>query len=102
MKKIIDGKRYDTETAFEKIAEYSNGLGLSDFRHCNEELYRTDSGTWFLHGEGGPLTGYSRPVGNLTAGGEDITPLTDDEARGWLERHDFPDVVEKYFEIEDA
>ena len=104
MKKIIDGKRYDTATA-EQVASWDNGLGSGDFNNCSEEIYLTKSGNWFIHGEGGALTGYSESCGNnSTCGGEDIRPVTTAEAREWLEGHDEIEALEKYFakEIEDA
>jgi len=104
MKAIIDGKRYDTETA-ELIAEWSNGLGYSDFKHCEEDLYRTRKGTWFISGAGGPLSSYAVPYGNNgSSGSKAIRPLTAEEARSWLERHRELDALEKYFPdaIEDA
>ena len=96
MKKIINGKRYDTETATE-VASFSNSLGQGDFRNLDESLYITKSGNFFLSGEGGPMTKYSRPAGNMTSGGSDLIPLSKDEALDWLESHDFPEEIEKYF-----
>lgn len=103
MKKIVNGKRYDTDTAAE-IASYHNGLGRSDFRHVSESLYRTPRGNWFLAGEGGAMTKYSRPCGDMTSGGEGIIPLDSDSARAWLERHDMYAALEEHFggTIEDA
>jgi hypothetical protein len=86
MKKIINGKRYDTETA-EYIADYSNHYGRNDFRSLEETLYRTPKGNFFLAGEGGPMTKYARPCGGMTGGGEDIIPLTKEEAFEWAEAH---------------
>jgi len=103
VKKIINGKRYDTETAKE-VAGYRNGLGGNDFRNISENLYKTKKGSWFLAGEGGPMTKYSRPCGNMTAGGSDIIPLSDEEALNWLDLYDKVEAIEKYFKdsIEDA
>jgi len=103
MKKIIEGKRYDTETATQ-VAEYGNGLGEGDFSNYDETLYRTPRGNWFLSGEGGPMTKYSRPCGDMTSGGDGIIPLSSNEARQWLESHDENDALEKYFSdaLEDA
>jgi hypothetical protein len=61
MKSIIDRKRYDTTTA-EEIADWWNGCSNSDFHHCNETLYRTKNGAWFLHGIGGPLSPYAESL----------------------------------------
>ena len=103
MKRIIAGKRYDTETSTE-IAEWSNGHFRSDFHYCAEALYKTRRGAWFIAGEGGPLSKYSERVGSMCSGGEGLTPLTPDEARQWLERHDFVDELEECFgeQIEEA
>lgn len=103
MKKIIDGKRYNTKTA-ELVAEWSNGYFTNDFHYCSEDLYRTPKGSWFIHGEGGALSRYATPHGNMTGGGSDIIPLTAEDAREWLERHDFADEIENHFgdQIEDA
>lgn len=85
MKSIIDGKKYDTETA-RQIADYSNGLGTSDFRHVEETLYRTEKGTFFLAGSGGAMTKYAEGNGNTTWGSSKIIPITDDEALQWMEQ----------------
>lgn len=56
MKKIIDGKLYNTETAtFLGDYEYSHS---GDFRHMYEALYQTKKGTYFLFGDGGQLSRY--------------------------------------------
>ena len=93
MKQIVRGKRYDTETAT-KVADdsYSN---YGDFGYWSEELYRTKKGNWFLCGE--------LMIG--TNGGNDITPLTQEQALAWLEpRTTDPEAIEEYFAdvIEDA
>jgi len=96
MKKIINGKSYNTDTA-EIIASFENGLGSRDFRNYSEELYKTKKGNYFLAGEGGAMTKYSRPVGNMTDGGSDIFVLSKTEAIEWLERHGETEALEKYF-----
>lgn len=48
MRKIIKGKIYDTEKA-RLIAEYSNGLSITDFRHVYEDLYVTRAGQFFIN-----------------------------------------------------
>lgn len=103
MKAVIEGRRYDTETA-EFVASWSYG-GRGDFEYEREELYRTPKGSWFIAGSGGPKTKYSQQTGqNEWSGGERITPLSPDEARRWLERAEEWDAIEEYFfdDIEDA
>jgi hypothetical protein len=103
MKRIIDGKKYDTETAV-CIASWHNGYYGGDFKRCEESLYRTQKGSWFLCGSGGPMSKYARPVGDMTSGGDGLEPITPDEARQWLEEKHFTDELEEHFagEIEEA
>lgn len=102
MKKIINGRKYDTETA-QRIGYRSNGGGWRDFSHVEESLYRKRTGEFFIHGEGGPMTGYARSTGqNSWSGGEDIIPLTEQEAREWVERYLDADQYEEIFgEVEE-
>ena len=103
MQRIINRKSYDTETST-CVARWSNGSKSRDFRWCAEELYVTDHGAYFLHGEGGPMSAYSRSLGlNSWTGGEDLVPLTREQAIDWLERTEntealeaeFPDAIEQ-------
>ena len=101
MKKIIEGKRYDTEKA-ELVGEWDNGIYDSDFNKVAETLYRKRTGEFFLHGEGGARTRYAEACGqNAWRGGERIMPLGYDEAQRWAEEHLGADVVDKYFAIPD-
>lgn len=97
MRQIIGGKTYDTDAA-EEIGHYWNGLGTGDFRNISESLYRTKKGNFFLAGSGGPMTKYSRPVGNMTGGGDGIIPMAKEEALAWAEHHEVSsEKIEKYF-----
>ena len=102
MKKIINGKRYDTESAI-KLARWWNLLSPSDFNHCYETLYRKKTGEYFLHGEGGPYSKYREVIDeNNFGGGETIIPLTLEAAKEWAERHLDGDEYESIFgEIEE-
>lgn len=103
--KIIDGKRYNTETAT-LVAEWANTYDYGDFKHCEEDLYLTPKGAWFTLGSGGPLSKYARSTGqNSWSGSRDvITPMSPDEARAWLEDHGETEALEKHFaaSIKDA
>jgi hypothetical protein len=103
MKRIVNGKVYDTETA-ECVADWHNSFYGGDFQRCEESLYRTKKGAWFLAGEGGPMSKYARPVGNMTSGGEGLEPITPKEAQEWLEAKGFTAELEEYFsdQIEEA
>lgn len=101
MKKVIDGKIYNTETAVE-LAYYNNGVSQNDFTYIDESLYRTRKGNFFLAGEGGAMTRYAhRCSDNTTCGGEGIFPLTEKEAREWVERN-ANEIYEEIFATEEA
>ncbi len=103
MKAIIDGKRYNTDTATE-VAAYWNGCGEGDFNRVNEKLYKTAKGAWFIAGSGGARSSYSQSYGDGVSGGEAIRPITADEAIEWLESHNEADALDEHFaeHIEDA
>lgn len=85
MKKIINGKLYDTETA-EVIGEYTSRYSVGNFKHFEETLYKKTTGEFFLYGEGGPASPYKELVEEHGAtNGEKIIPLSLDEAKKWTE-----------------
>ena len=98
MKKIINGKRYDTETA-ESIGvdSYSNP---GDFRHWREELFRKRTGEYFLYGAGGPMSQYAEQVElNSWSGGSKLIPLSYEQAQKWVEKHLDADIYEELFGV---
>ena len=96
MKKIINGKKYDTETA-KLLATSTRGNG---FDYCREELYRKRTGEFFIFGEGGAYTEYaSHPELNCWGPGEKFIPLTEEKARKWAESYLEVDEYEKIFGI---
>ena len=85
MKKIINGSSYNTETA-KQLATWDNSSDYGDMSHYSESLYRTRSGKFFMHGEGGAMSKYSESCGNNSwGGGEQIIPLTPTAAAEWAE-----------------
>ncbi len=83
MRKIIDGRAYDTDTATRVGTYDTGGDGFDDVW---EELCRKRTGEYFLHGIGGARTRYARRDGpDGWSGGEGIVPLTYGEARDWAE-----------------
>lgn len=86
MKAIINGKRFDTETATELAAASSN-FSITDFGWWSEKLYRTPrSGAYFLAGEGHARSHYATSYGGGSYGpGERITPMTEGEAFAWAQ-----------------
>ena len=86
MKKIIRGKRYDTETAKEMGSRQH--LYPGQFEYVREVLYRKNTGEFFLYGEGGAATNYrERTIDGMWCGGEKIKPLTMQEAKCWAEEY---------------
>lgn len=100
MKKIINGRKYDTETAKE-IGYWSNGYPCSDFNHCEETLYLKKTGEYFLYGEGGALTEYARSVCGGSTGGsrimmemfEELAPVLEDGSDLFINCDDGADVL---------
>ncbi len=85
MKKIINHVRYNTDTA-KKLGSWQIDTE-SDLDRCEEALYRTKSGKFFIHGTGGPRTRYASPRGDGGwCSGEAIVPISEDAARQWAEK----------------
>lgn len=86
MKKIISGKLYSTETA-KLVGEHSYSYP-GDFNYECEGLYRKKTGEYFLAGEGGANSRYSKSIGmNEWSGGEKIVPMSVGEAKEWAEEN---------------
>lgn len=85
MKKYINGKVYDTNTA-QLLASYEHSY-KSQFNWYKEQLHRKRTGEFFLYGEGhadSPYCTYSADGGRDP--GEYIIPMTYEEARQWAEK----------------
>lgn len=98
MKKIINGRMYNTETA--KLVGFyrSSGIAINDFKYFEETLYRKKTGEFFLRGEGGPASRYTKSIGNNSWTGDiKIIPLSLDSAKKWAEKHLEVDEYEKIF-----
>ena len=97
MKKIINGRSYDTNTA-RKVVTYSSPGSWRDFSHWEETLYQKRTGEFFLHGEGGAMTRYAEKIDtNSWSFGERIMPLSYTEAQKWAEDHLDGDEYEEIF-----
>ena len=96
--KIIDGKRYDTETA-ERICFAGNNHDRSDFRCLDVALYRTPKGAWFIEGFGGASSRFAHNTGNGFCGSEDLQVIEWADAREIMEREGCTPDLEKYFVI---
>lgn len=96
MKKIINGKRYDTATA-KSLGAKSYGTP-GDFYYWKEELFKKKGGEFFLYGKGGARSKYSEAVGlSSWSGGDRIMPMTYKEAQDWAEEYLTADEYEEIF-----
>lgn len=101
MRKIINSKMYNTETATE-VASYDNGCSMGDFRHYSEELYRKKTGEFFLYGCGGAMSKYSKSCNNGWSGGSQIIPMSENKAKAWVMAHcDAETYVALFGEVEE-
>lgn len=102
MKKYINGKKYDTETAV-KVGYFELNNDYSSFSWYDETLYRKKTGEFFIYGTGNAASPYSESRGsNRHGSGSRIKPLTFDEAREWAEENLTGEEYEQIFgEIED-
>lgn len=97
MKKVIDGKMYDTSTA-KKLGEWTNGERYADFNYLEESLYRTKAGRYFIYGNGGAMTKYAESAGNNSwSSGSRIEPVSRETAMEWAEEHLDGDEYEEIF-----
>jgi hypothetical protein len=98
MEEIIDGKRYDTEAdGTEILSSWRNSYHPGDFHYYEESLYVTKRGNYFIAGSGGALSKYSRSCGNGSCGGRGITPVSEEEAAKWMEKHGSTDEMIEFF-----
>jgi len=86
MKKAIDGKSFDTETA-DCLGELPCSSYPGDFQYHKTYLYRSPKGQYFLSGSGGPMSMWSEPYGNNgSQGGSGLCLIDKDDARIHAER----------------
>jgi hypothetical protein len=100
MKKIINGKVYDTETAVSLGSFYAGYSG--DLNHREEELFRTPKGAYFIDGGGHSYWSGRDIWKDENDNGEayerwGVIAVTEEEALSWMERHGETEVIEEYF-----
>lgn len=83
---VIDGKRYDTETA-RLVYNWDSGHSSDDFNQRSKGLYRTTNGNWFILHAGGPATDMAKWYGDSCSGGQSIEPVTEEGAFAFLQEH---------------
>lgn len=86
MKKVINGRVYNTDTA-KLIGEITFGR-YGDATYEEEGLYVNKAGAYFLYGHGGALSKFGKEIGiGSLSGSSIIKPLTLEEAKAWAEEH---------------
>lgn len=95
MKKVINGKLYDTATA-KLLGRWDNGFYGDDYGHCEESLYKTLKGAYFLAGEGGPMSKYAKSCG---CGGTGIEVIEESVAMAWLEKYGEDGALLEFFDV---
>lgn len=96
MRRIINSKLYDTETAT-RIArrQYSRP---GDYEYVSETLYQKETGELFLHGEGGTMSNYAEQLDNSSwSGGAAIIPEHDFDVKEWVSKYCDADTYIKLF-----
>ena len=95
MNKIINGKKYDTDTA-KFIGNYSY-VSPIDFNRVSDDLYKKKTGEFFLYEEYGITSQYDD-----WNSWKKIIPLTTEETKKWVEENLDADTYEELFgEVEE-
>jgi len=95
VKRIINGKLYNTETA-KCVASFDAEYDERD--SFSESLYIKKTGEWFLLTERRPEDlEFVYYGGNCGGQGYDIEPYSENQAKEWLVAYDFVDVYIEYF-----
>ena len=84
MKKIINGKIYDTSAA-SRICQLQCGYYPSDFGYHETHLYRTKRGAFFLAGEGNAASMWASSYGNTRGPGSGLRVVDQDRAMRYAE-----------------
>ena len=96
MRQITNGKMYNTQTA-EFIDEFENTPHRSNYQYYVESLYRKRTGEFFLYGYGNAASKYAEiRADRMRSPGKKIIPITEDEAKSWVEHYSD---VETYIEL---
>ena len=73
--------------------ENANG----DFNYISEELFVKRTGEYFLYCIGGAKTKYAKSDGDMICAGSTIIPISDEQAKKFVENYSTSDVYEEYF-----
>lgn len=98
----INGLTYNIDTA-KKILTWDNGRAVNDNSYAKTTIYKKRTGEYFLYGKGNAGSEYAEPAykdqGAYTPG-EVIKPLSYDEAKHLILKHQDEDADEDIYERE--
>jgi hypothetical protein len=94
MNRVINGRRYSIKTAEQVAAVYGQGW--------NEELYRKQTGEYFLYCAGDSRSKFAVKDGNKYFPASTITPMTLPEAQEWAANNVGPDKYQEIFGVPDT
>ncbi|MFO0802654.1 MAG: hypothetical protein U0791_05970 [Gemmataceae bacterium] len=99
-KYILEGRVYDEDDA-ELVHEYESRHPQTDLRWVRESLYKTQSGRFFVTGEGGSNSHFAETEDEQWwSPGEGGYLLSDAEALEWLvSRGAKAEVIEEHFSL---
>lgn len=102
MKKIINGKKYDTETA-RMVGCFVWGKNKEDVNYSVEILFCKKTGEYFLYEEDNIIPEYYiSGRKNLMSCGKTLTPYSWERAQKWaMENLDGDDYEEEFGEVEE-
>lgn len=104
MKKIINGRTFNTETATH-VCDLPCTANRGDFHWHETALYRSPRGQFFVAGRGGARSVWAQPLcGGGAGAGDGLRLVTDDEAREHMERAgcDEADFLAHGFDIQEG
>lgn len=85
MKKLFDGKLYNSETAT-LIGMWNNQcFSVSEYECVS--LYQRSKGEYFLYCVGGANSRFANAKGSDWVAGERIVPITEQQAEVWRQAH---------------
>jgi len=87
MRRVIEGKVYDTLTSAHLCDISLKGLMRGDFEWEDTGLYKSPRGAYFLAGEGGARTRWAEKIAGGSQGGSGIEIVTEAEAKAMVERY---------------
>jgi hypothetical protein len=96
MRKIINGRKYDTDTA-KRVCCYDNGCYITDIYYYSETLFKKKTGEFFILVEGGACSQANEYLGKgCYIGGKNIIPISEIRAKKFVELNGS---VEEYEEL---